>query len=47
MNNWMKAVLAVLVLLYMVSPDPMPGPIDDLLIALIGFAAAGKLSANK
>lgn len=46
MNKWMKAVLAVLVLMYAVSPDPMPGPIDDLLIALIGWVVSSKLSAK-
>ena len=41
----LKGVLLVTVILYVLSPiDLCPGPIDDLLIILLGFAAQKKLS---
>ena len=40
MNNSMKGLLLVLMILYVISPvDLCPGPIDDLLVMLIGSAA--------
>ena len=40
MNVAMKVMILVLMVLYIVSPiDACPGPIDDLIILLIGIAA--------
>ena len=47
MNKTMKTLLIALVLLYVISPvDGMPGPIDDLLVTLLGIAGTGVLSSK-
>ena len=39
MNQTMKVIMMALVLLYIVSPvDVAPGPVDDMIVALRGFA---------
>ena len=47
MNDIMKGMLIVLVILYVVSPiDFIPGmPVDDLLIILLGIAVQKGLNA--
>ncbi len=43
MNQIIKVLLLVFVVLYVVSPvDAFPGPIDDLIVILISIAAQGK-----
>lgn len=38
-----KGMLIVLVILYILSPiDAVVGPIDDIIVSLIGFAAVSK-----
>ena len=40
MNGVMKGMILVLRFLYIVSPiDACPGPIDDIIVLLIGLAA--------
>ena len=40
MNNIGKGMILILMILYIVSPiDAAPGPIDDLLVFIIGMAA--------
>ena len=40
MNDIAKGMIIVLIILYIVSPiDACPGPVDDIIVALIGFAA--------
>lgn len=40
MNGAMKGMILVLMVLYIVSPiDMCPGPIDDIIVLLIGIAA--------
>ena len=40
MNSLMKGMLIVLVLLYAISPiDLVPGPVDDIIVILLGVAA--------
>ena len=47
MEGIMKGMLIVLVVLYVISPvDFVPGPIDDLLVVLLGIAGTKKLSAE-
>lgn len=41
-----KGMLIVLVILYVISPiDLMPGPIDDLLVILLGIAAQKRIES--
>ena len=45
MNKWMKIALLVAVGMYVISPtDALPGPVDDLIIMLLGLAANKKLN---
>ena len=47
MNAIAKGMLLVLIGLYIVSPlDMCPGPIDDLLVLLIGIAANKALNSS-
>lgn len=40
MNGVMKGMILVLVALYAISPvDACPGPVDDLIVILMGIAA--------
>lgn len=40
MNGVAKGMIIVLMILYIVSPvDACPGPIDDIIVLLIGLAA--------
>ena len=40
MNDIAKGMLIVLVILYIVSPvDVCPGPVDDIIVLLLSFAA--------
>lgn len=40
MNGVMKGMILVLMILYIVSPiDASPGPVDDIIVLLIGLAA--------
>ena len=46
MNDVMKGVILVLVILYIVFPlDASPGPLDDFIILLIGIAARKRIEA--
>lgn len=41
MDDMMKVLLTVLLILYIVSPvDAVPGPIDDLILAVFAVAQA-------
>jgi uncharacterized membrane protein YkvA (DUF1232 family) len=47
MNDFMKALVLVVVLLYIVSPiDALPGPVDDVIVAMLGIAARKKLAVK-
>lgn len=40
MNGFVKGILFVVVLIYIVSPiDLLPGPIDDIIVLLMSIAA--------
>ena len=39
MDDSMKTIVLILVILYCVMPDPVPGPIDDIIIIMFGIAA--------
>lgn len=41
MNGLSKGMIIVLMILYIVSPiDACPGPIDDIIVLLMGIAAS-------
>ena len=43
-NNILRVLVLVSVILYIVSPiDALPGPIDDIIVAVMGVAARKKL----
>ena len=46
MKESMKFFILILVALYFVSPDPVPGPIDDAIIAIMGLALRKRLTDN-
>lgn len=47
MDNILKILVLVIVLIYMVSPvDAVPGPIDDVIVLLLGFVVNHRI-ANK
>ena len=47
MNKLMKLALIIAVAAYVISPsDALPGPIDDIVIMLLGIAANKKLNKN-
>ena len=47
MNKFMKLALLVAIGAYVISPaDAIPGPVDDLIIMLLGLAANKKLNAK-
>ena len=44
MSGLAKGILLVLVILYVISPiDLCPGPIDDIIVIVLGVAAQMKL----
>lgn len=48
MSSMGKGVLLVLMILYIVSPiDFCPGPVDDLIVLLIGIAAQKGIGASQ
>lgn len=47
MNEVVKGMILALMIIYIVSPiDACPGPIDDLIVMIIGFAARKKISSK-
>lgn len=44
MSNVMKGMILVVMIVYIISPvDMCPGPIDDIIVLLIGIAARKRL----
>lgn len=47
MNDLMKGLVIMAVLMYIVSPiDAAPGPIDDIIVLLLGLASRKQLTDN-
>lgn len=47
MNEFLKGVVFMAVIVYVVSPiDVAPGPVDDLLVALLGIVASKRLEID-
>ena len=45
MNDFVKGMILILMILYIVSPvDVCPGPIDDLIVLLMGIASTKGMS---
>lgn len=48
MNDAMKGMILVLMILYVLSPvDACPGPIDDIIVVLLGVAARKGIAARE
>ena len=48
MNGIMKGLILAVMIIYVVSPvDAIPGPIDDIIVTLIGIAARNNLGVVK
>lgn len=48
MNGVMKGMILVLMIVYIISPiDACPGPIDDLIVLVIGLAAQKGIGATE
>ena len=47
MNDLMKGLVIMAVLMYIVLPiDAAPGPIDDIIVLLLGLASRKQLADN-
>lgn len=47
MNDLMKGLVIMAILMYIVSPiDAAPGPIDDIIVLLLGLASHKQLADN-
>ena len=47
MNGLMKGLVIMAILMYIVSPiDATPGPIDDIIVLLLGLASRKQLADN-
>ena len=47
MNDLMKGLVIMAILTYIVSPiDLAPGPIDDIIVLLLGLASRKQLADN-
>ena len=47
MNDLMKGLVIMAVLMYILSPiDVAPGPIDDIVVLLLGLASRKRLADN-
>ena len=48
MNNFIKGMILTMMIIYIVYPvDVCPGPIDDVLIFVIGLAAQKKIGFSE
>ena len=47
MNDLLKGLVIMAILMYIVSPiDAAPGPIDDIIVLLLGLASRKQLADN-
>lgn len=47
MNGFMKGLVFMAILMYIVSPvDAVPGPLDDIIVLMLGIAANKKIAEN-
>ncbi len=47
MNTLLKAIVVILVVAYFISPDLAIGPIDDIIVVLLGACCVKSLSKPK
>ena len=45
--NLVKALIIGFVALYVIAPDMIPGPADDMLVAVLGLLLENKIKSNK
>ena len=46
-DRFKKLIVAAIVVVYVFSPtDALPGPIDDMLVMLLGWATSRRLAKN-
>ena len=47
MNDFIKGLIIIVILMYIVSPiDAAPGPIDDIIVLLLGLESRKQLADN-
>lgn len=47
MNDLMKGIVIMAILVYILSPvDAVPGPVDDIMVLLLGLASRKQLADN-
>lgn len=47
MSDLMKGLVIMAILMYILSPiDAVPGPVDDIIVLLLGLASRKQLSDN-
>lgn len=46
MNRMMKTLMVILIIAYAVAPDPIPGPVDDVTLAVLGYILNRRVSTN-
>ncbi len=48
MNNFVRILLCVVIIAYVLSPiDCIPGPVDDILVILLGYLANRKVGIEQ
>jgi hypothetical protein len=45
--NWRVIALLAFAVIYFIVPDPFPGPVDDLFVALLSSVGAATVSNKK
>lgn len=47
MSGLMKGIVLLAIIMYIVSPiDAVPGPVDDIIILLLGIASRKRIAEN-
>jgi uncharacterized membrane protein YkvA (DUF1232 family) len=47
-NNFLKGMILAFIIVYIVSPvDACPGPVDDLLVMILGIAARKSIGTTE
>lgn len=44
MSEFLKGIIFMAVLVYVINPIDVPGPMDDLIVCLLGLAASKGIS---
>lgn len=46
MSRMMKTLMILLIVVYAFAPDPIPGPIDDLALAALGYTLNRRMTTS-